>query len=304
MADPRRVFQLHLGLATLAAGVVGLTLLVALSRLCLKPPVGGLAVACDDLLASADVAGAAILLLCALAVAVVGRIAWTAAVVAARSRRAIRALPVTGRIGNALVLDSDRLEAFCAGYVRPRAYVSRGTVAALTPEELAAVIAHEQHHAARRDPLRSLAARALASGLFFVPSLRDSAERLKSARELDADDAAVSSTGDPQHLAAALLTFDSSRGGVAPERVDHLLGERASERLPLTRLVVGTAALIVLVAITGGLSVLIAPDSIVVSLVAGHALVLATGGALLAAMGSALGKRVRRGFGRALSLHR
>jgi hypothetical protein len=294
MVDPRRVFHLHFGVAALGVGITALAALVSLSRLCLKAPVDEVVARCDDLLATADVAGALILLLSGLAATVIGRIVWTASSIVVRARRAIRRLPVSGVIDGAFVLETSQLEAFCAGFWRPRAYVSRGALEALSPEELSAVIAHEQHHAARRDPLRSLAARSVTAGLFFLPSLRDSAERLRSATEIAADEAAISTTGDVRHLASALLTFDSRHGGVSPERVDHLLGETAQRRLPLLRIAGGVLAIGALIAVTATLAVAISPDSIVVSLVAGHALVLATGGALLAGLSGLAGRRLRQ----------
>ncbi len=59
--------------------------------------------------------------------------------------------------------------AFTAGFVVPRIYVTTGLFARLTPGELDAVLAHEVHHLARRDPLRTLVVLFLEDLLFFVP---------------------------------------------------------------------------------------------------------------------------------------
>jgi Zn-dependent protease with chaperone function len=91
--------------------------------------------------------------------------------------------------------------AFCSGLLRPRIFVSQGALRRLSAAELLAVVAHESHHADRRDPLRLLIGRALAS----------------------------------------LLALDESGhgsvAGVTPERVDNLLGELAEEHVPRALLV-------------------------------------------------------------------
>ena len=128
-------------------------------------------------------------------------------------------------------------QAFCAGYLRPRVYVSRRTVDLLTEAELDAVLAHEHHHRRVRDPLRLTFVRILSQALFFVPVLPSLSERYAELAELSADHAAVrANAGDVAPLASALLAFDESgppgAAGISPERVDSLLGEPIHSRLP------------------------------------------------------------------------
>lgn len=47
-------------------------------------------------------------------------------------------------------------DAFCAGLLRPRVYLSSTAVESVEDSELAAVIEHESHHCRRCDPLRIL----------------------------------------------------------------------------------------------------------------------------------------------------
>jgi hypothetical protein len=95
------------------------------------------------------------------------------------------------------------------------------------------------HHRSRRDPLRLLVARAIADALFFVPVLRRMSERYAALGELAADQAAVNSLEKPGLLASALLKFSSEGAspapvvGIAPERVDHLLGDPRANRWAL-----------------------------------------------------------------------
>ena len=116
---------------------------------------------------------------------------WTAASVA-------RIDPALLRIVSGLPVP-----AFTAGFLRPRIYVAEALSERLAPEELAAVVAHEGAHVARRDPLRLTSLRALAHTLFWIPALRRLAEDMTDQAELAADDAAA---GDrPLVLASAIL---------------------------------------------------------------------------------------------------
>jgi len=167
------------------------------------------------------------------------------------SRRFLAALSVRGEAPRGTVLFDDvRPQAFCAGFLRPRIYLSTGTVKALSADELDAVMAHEAHHAQLRDPLRVFVTRVLSDGLFFLPAVRRLAERYGALAELAADSAAVRARG-AQPLASALLVFEAADPavvGIAPERVDHLLGDRPAWELPVA-LVAWTALMLTLVAV-------------------------------------------------------
>ena len=166
-------------------------------------------------------------------------------------RRFLESLALTGRLPShpgVWLVDDDRPQAFCAGHLRPRVYVSTGAVRLLGVAELDAVLAHEAHHRLRRDPLRIAAARGLCDALFFLPVLRRLTERYCALAELSADEAAVSSLdGDAAPLASAMLTFgeaaDPAVVGIAPERVDHLLGRSPGWGLPGVLLGAGGASL-------------------------------------------------------------
>jgi Zn-dependent protease with chaperone function len=140
----------------------------------------------------------------------------------------VAALDVAGR--TVRIVPGAEPRAFCAGLLRPGVYVSEGALARLGPRELAAVVAHEGHHADRRDPLRILVARAIGAAY---------AARAQALAELAADAVAARRAGTAP-LASALLSF----GVVAPERVDRLAG--APPRGEVSRaLVIGTAAVVV-----------------------------------------------------------
>ncbi|GAA4053868.1 M56 family metallopeptidase [Nonomuraea soli] len=90
------------------------------------------------------------------------------------------------------------------GVRRPRVAVSTGLVEALTREELAAVLAHEQSHVECRDPLRVLLSTALTLPGFFLPALPALRHRFVVGRELAADRRAIAGYGR-RALAGALL---------------------------------------------------------------------------------------------------
>lgn len=154
---------------------------------------------------------------------------------------------IAGR--SVLVVPNARPLAFCGGLLRPRVYVSTGALERLGEDELAAVVAHEAHHATRRDPLRILVARAIGDAY----SLGALPRREQALAELAADEAVVRSRGAAP-LASALLAFPAEE--IAPERVDRLVGERPRREVPST-LVAGAGAVIaaLLVLLAAGLIV-------------------------------------------------
>ena len=242
MTKARFIFVLQLLLAAVGLAAVGFGSLAAARQLSLVPPsLATLLEACQRLLLPhASLAGVLSLLLGALGFAVLGRTVWSAVGQLRASWRVLGALHVVEE----RTVDGQRVRviagakpiAFCAGLLRPRIYVSTGTLATLSDPELGAVVAHEGHHARLRDPLRVFFARALSDGLFFLPALRPLSERYVEVAELAADRAAVrASRDDAAPLASALLSFEAADPavvGIAPERVDHLMGERSSWQLP------------------------------------------------------------------------
>ncbi len=200
-------------------------------------------------LGEVDPAGVALLALTAAEVAIVLAALRSVVKQVLGQRALLRRLPVVARRTIAgetvIVVDVREPLAFCAGFVRPRIYVSTATIALLAATELHAVVAHEGHHASRRDPLRLLVAGAFASGFSILPGLRSLRRSHAALAEIAADAAAVRRLGDPAPLASALLAFDGS-GGVAPERVDHLLGDAKAAEVPAWLLLAVASVLAVL----------------------------------------------------------
>lgn len=219
------------------------------------PSAGQLRAACAWALPSrAELAALVVIALAALTLAVVVRGVRSLVRELAAHRRALSRLTVLEAVPRddltAWLIDERRPQAFCAGYLRPRAYVSTGAVALLHEPELTAVLHHEAHHARRRDPLRLLVMDVLADALFFLPALSRLRARYAEVAELAADEAAVRAAKDPAPLASALLAFDAGADagavGIAPERVDHLLGERTRWDAPVALIAGGVATILAL----------------------------------------------------------
>jgi hypothetical protein len=273
VSSARRLYHLNVIVAALGTAAVVASAAVAVTRV--RPTLPSPDELLDACRGIVPVAGSNPAMLLVLGLAALG---LSVAAFAARSltrqllcqRRFLRALtPTRGAevCGHRVTVINDRRpQAFCAGLLRPSIYISEGALGSLSAVELRAVIAHEAHHRARRDPLRILLLGALADGLFFLPGLRRLGRRYGELAELAADEAATVKA-DPSVLASALLAFGERDGvdavvGIAPERVDHLLGEPPRWQLPLSLVAGSLVTLLALFAIVASVPVLIREDSV------------------------------------------
>ncbi len=206
------------------------------------------------LLLSAQVVSLVVLIL------VMGRAGW---LVIRASSLAAR-LPVSGMsvalaaaatradLRGIICVRADSCHAFTVGVLRPRVHVTDGLVAALSADELIAVLCHEREHARGRHPLRQAVRSAAGEVLFFLPLLRWWAGRQGERAEVAADGAAIAAVG-PQAVAGALwvTSEDAAVTGIAP-RLDQLAGHRARLTAPHRAIVlaslVGSLLAVVLLA--------------------------------------------------------
>lgn len=172
--------------------------------------------------------------------------------------------------------------AFTTGLLRPVVYVSDRLASELSADELKAVIAHEDAHRRRRDPLRLTVWRFLGCALFFLPALRALVEDMADEAEIAADDAAASDRRvEPLALASALIAIAERYRAVLPipaavgllgrdlldRRVRRLAGEQVPVASHLSRGKMGTAAIVIAMAWISGLLVAhpmpaVAPETI------------------------------------------
>jgi Zn-dependent protease with chaperone function len=232
-----RTYRLGIGLAAVGLVLTAGVLVAVSAVLSVRPmPAHEINVLGQQLAIPAANAQAIILLsLATLGISVVLAGTYGAVIVLTAHRRLRRALPVLDRLpghDSVWVILGERPHAFCAGLLRPVVYVSTGALQELGDEELEAVLAHEQLHRMRRDPLRIASARVLGEALFFLPVLRRLAARYAALAELAADEHAVAALGgDTSPLAGAMLAFADN--GIAPERVDHISGHTPDWSLPI-----------------------------------------------------------------------
>jgi Zn-dependent protease with chaperone function len=102
-------------------------------------------------------------------------------------------------------LDAEGCHCFTAGTIRPRVYVSNGLLEKITPEEAAAMLAHEEAHLHRRDGLTN-AVLTLFYALFPLPGGGTLYRDWVTAAERDCDAWAAKRVGDSCGVAAALVT--------------------------------------------------------------------------------------------------
>jgi Zn-dependent protease with chaperone function len=128
--------------------------------------------------------------------AIRGALAWWFA--RGRTRRWLRTARestlVTADTGDTTIrafeMDADRPLMALVGVLHPRLFVTRGLIAALSEEELAACVAHETGHSHAWDNLKRLAMRACPDALFFTNAARELERRWASASEHAADQVA------------------------------------------------------------------------------------------------------------------
>lgn len=244
--------------ALLSAGGIGLLGAAAARAVIAGPPEPArLAGACAHAVIPKPTVGwAATALLSALvavSLARAGRAVTSMVQARARLRRVgARRRLVSGR--EVVLVPSARALAFCGGLRRPRIHLSSRTLELLDHRQLDAVIAHEEHHVRRRDPLRLAARLLLGRALFFLPGLATLSARLEELSEQAADEHAIrAARGDARPLVGALLAFDAvaapATAGISPARVDRLVGPGARWPLPGRQIVLSAAVLAALAAL-------------------------------------------------------
>jgi len=275
-----RVYRVIAALGATGAAVVVLAVAVAVRSLSLGGPTPDrLLQACREVVFSGQTGiSALVLALTGIGLAVLG-LAVRSAVRHCRAQRAVlSSLQVqrdTAYRGTELrVFAHQSPVAFCAGLLRPRVYVSTGALETVEDRSLAAVVEHEAHHCHRRDPLRILIVEVLSDCLFFLPVMRHLRERYHTLAEVAADEAALTVGADRRSLAAALLAFTERPAGVvgiAPERVDHLLGERPRGELPFSLLMAALVTLAALMAVAMIVAHTAAPGALSVAVLSAQA---------------------------------
>jgi bla regulator protein BlaR1 len=121
-----------------------------------------------------------------------------------------------------------------AGWWRPVVMVPAALIAGMPPDLLQALLAHEMAHIKRHDYLVNLLQNVIETLLFYHPAVWWISHRIRTERELIADDVAARQLGEPRRLALALSELERLRfsnhqlaqaanGGNLMLRIQHLL---------------------------------------------------------------------------------
>ncbi|MDH4226827.1 MAG: M56 family metallopeptidase [Deltaproteobacteria bacterium] len=170
---------------------------------------------------------------------------------------ALRGMRVSGSKGPLALLDAGDLKAaFTAGLFKPRVYVTRSLVEALTSKELRQVVLHEIHHVRSKDPLKYLAASFFKDAFYYLPLAAFIERMFLDSSEKAADKYVVDKTEDPVSLASVLVKTATLNHGLVlmgagfdgassvETRVKRLLGlDEARKRAPLRAVVVSAVLL-------------------------------------------------------------
>ena len=101
------------------------------------------------------------------------------------------------------------------GWLKPVVLLPASALAALTPQQLEAILAHELAHIRRHDYLVNLLQTLVETLLFYHPAVWWLSRRIRIERENCCDDLAVSLCGDPVAYAAALADLEALRSSTA-----------------------------------------------------------------------------------------
>ena len=105
------------------------------------------------------------------------------------------------------IVDWDMPLALSVGFRRMRVFISSQLMQTLSPQQLDVVIAHEQAHVSRRDPLRHFIAHAFSFP--HIPWLRkDLLKDFDLATEQACDEVAAAQTGGRLHVADTILAVE------------------------------------------------------------------------------------------------
>jgi Zn-dependent protease with chaperone function len=177
--------------------------------------------------------GAALLL--APFVAAIGTLAlsfWRTARTARSVRTMLERSALGAGPGGSVIVGGPDVAVAAAGLVHPRVVVTAGALAALEDDELAAGLAHEHGHIARRHHLALVYGECCRALAMFLPGTRRAVSELRFQLERDADEWALRRHHDPCALASAICKAATHSpgpivaalgGGAVERRLDVLM---------------------------------------------------------------------------------
>jgi hypothetical protein len=175
----------------------------------------------------------------------------------ARMARSVRTMLEESALGagpaGSVIIGGPDVAVAAAGFVHPRIVVTAGALIALEDDELAAGLAHEHGHIARRHHLALVYGECCRALAMFLPGTRRAVSEFRFQLERDADEWAVRRDHDPAALASAICKaathtgapIVAALGGSAVERrLDVLMASPRARAGLLRRRIVDTAAVL------------------------------------------------------------
>jgi beta-lactamase regulating signal transducer with metallopeptidase domain len=150
-------------------------------------------------------------------------------------RKILKELGIT--TSQVILYKSYKPSVFCAGFCKPKIYISSKLINQLNKNELTAVLVHEVQHLRSYDPLRTFFLSIFDKLFFFVPLVKELSKRIRLNQETIADNFAVNFVGKQAYLKTIVkvdkINFSQpileSTGfeNLLNKRVKHLLGKSA-----------------------------------------------------------------------------
>jgi Zn-dependent protease with chaperone function len=191
---------------------------------------------------------------------VIGTLLFRTLTARARHRRLLNLLAgINPRLPDTDILEHPDAVAYCLPGIRPRIVISSGTLALLSTQELAAVLAHERGHARERHGLVMIPMAGLTSIMGWIPYARLAPSAVAELLEMAADDYSIRLHG-VEPLAQSLVKLASSgrlptctfafAANDVPARMLRLLdADRSSRRSAFIALAIGATLMAAPVAI-------------------------------------------------------
>lgn len=160
------------------------------------------------------------------------------------------------RSSQVVLYNSHEPSVFCAGFAKPKIYLSSALARNLSSLELKAILAHEVAHLRSYDPLRTFFTSLFERTFRFIPLVQQVARKIRLAQETTADNYAVEIVNKKNYLRTILKVDELRLAHTVPntlgfenfinQRAAYLLGKPAESNVTKTTVRLGISFTILL----------------------------------------------------------
>lgn len=169
-----------------------------------------------------------------------------------RTNRYLSSLKVSPIANNIFIVHSKKVDAFSAGVLKPRIYISEALFKNFDKQELNSVIQHEMYHCQSADPLRKLVADLIKGALPYFPLKASIFANYEVLSELAADNYAQNKVESKKSVVSALSKMldlnnpglNITGFGLRNDRIHILLGQENFKSRQFFSFVIGVAAIV------------------------------------------------------------